>query len=81
MPDGTGGLVSWAKAEGVEQAMPVRVAAVSRVRSMGNFMALELGALDEPSVAATVHLGLAGSPSNGSTEANRVLLSSTRSRH
>jgi len=39
LPDGTGGLLSWAEAEGREQAKPVStVAAASRVLSRGYFI-------------------------------------------
>ena len=40
LPDGTGGLVSWAEAEDVVQAMPVSVAAVNRARRIGDFIGL-----------------------------------------
>jgi hypothetical protein len=38
LPEGTGGLLSWAEAEGVEQAKPVNVAAASRLLSMADFI-------------------------------------------
>jgi hypothetical protein len=38
LPEGTGGLLSWAEAEGVGQAKPVNVAAASRLLSMADFI-------------------------------------------
>ena len=41
LPDGTGGLLSWAKLGQIEQARPVRIAAVNRATGLGDLMILK----------------------------------------